>query len=208
MSKLFKPLEATCKILVEQFDQIDEDRKVKLSSLGKYISKVLLANSVPQLIVICTHNSRRSHIGQLWLSAAAEYYGLSEVATYSGGTEGTAFYKSGVRALQDLGFQLMCIQEGDNPLYAIQWKPYMQPYQAFSKAFDQAPNPTEDFAAIMVCTSADEACPIVPGAAFRVALPFNDPKAYDGTDLEAEKYEERAMDIGREMLYVMSIAAQ
>ena len=45
-------------------------------------------------------------------------------------------------------------------------------------------------------------CPIVAGADFRIALPFEDPKAFDDTPLESEKYTERCRQIGREMLYV------
>ena len=88
-------------------------------------------------------------------------------------------------------------------IYNIQWKENQEPYQAFSKRFEESPNPTEAFSAIMVCSEADEGCPFVPGTDFRIALPFKDPKAFDGTSQEEEKYDERCQQIGTEMLYVM-----
>ena len=92
----------------------------------------------------------------------------------------------------------------ENPIYQVRWNEEMAPYAAFSKCYDDPPNPTENFAAIMVCTSADKGCPLVPGCDFRIALPFNDPKAFDDTPLAASKYEERGRDIGRECLYIFS----
>ena len=56
----------------------------------------------------------------------------------------------------------------------------------------------------MVCNSADQGCPIVSGCDFRLSLPYEDPKAYDDTDLESIKYAERCRQIGREMLFVLS----
>jgi hypothetical protein len=56
----------------------------------------------------------------------------------------------------------------------------------------------------MVCSEADQGCPFVPGTDFRLALPFDDPKAFDGTDLQDVKYDERCKQIGTEMLFVMS----
>ena len=80
----------------------------------------------------------------------------------------------------------------------------MAPYPVFSKKYEDDPNPKKDFAALMVCAQADAGCPIVFGSAFRVSLPFDDPKDFDGTEYERQKYDERVGDIGRQMLYVLS----
>ncbi|EDP96903.1 hypothetical protein U8527_01155 [Kordia algicida OT-1] len=156
------------------------------------------------MIVICTHNSRRSHLGQLWLALAADYYKLPTIETFSGGTEATLFHPNAIAAVKRVGFEVSIEAQAKNPIYNIQWKANQEPYQAFSKRFEEAPNPTQEFAAIMVCTEADEGCPFVSGTDFRIALPFEDPKAFDGTPQEEEKYDERCRQIGTEMLYVMS----
>ena len=43
----------------------------------------------------------------------------------------------------------------------------------------------------MTWSQADESCPIVRGAAYRVAIPYDAPKAFDGTKRESAKYDER-----------------
>ncbi|MCK4776283.1 MAG: protein-tyrosine-phosphatase, partial [Candidatus Krumholzibacteria bacterium] len=63
---------------------------------------------------------------------------------------------------------------------------------------------TEDFCAVMTCSQADKNCPVVVGASMRVAIPYDDPKAFDGTDQEAANYDERCRQISREMLYLFS----
>lgn len=203
---LFPAVQTTCERLSAQFDSIPEDRKAVLHQLAIYIQQSIVRSDhqTASVIVICTHNSRRSHMGQLWLQIAADFYGLEGLETFSGGTEATAFNPNAVQAMRSLGLQIEVHQPGDNPVYACQWTESGEPYLAFSTRFDEAPNPTSGFLAIMVCTDADEACPFVPGAAGRLSLPFEDPKAFDGTDLQDAKYLERAEQIGSQMLYVLS----
>ena len=204
-SPLFDELSNYAKELEQNFDSIPEERKNKLRSLSEYLSDKWNSGQTPKVIIICTHNSRRSHLGQLWLATGADYYGLPEIETFSGGTEATAFHPNAVNAVHRAGFKVE-VQDSSasNPVYQISWKVDMDAYQAFSTRFDEAPNPTTEFAAIMVCTEADQGCPFVPGTDFRLALPFDDPKAFDGTDLQDAKYDERCKQIGTEMLFVMS----
>jgi len=202
---IFNDIQETIQKLVSEFNTISSGRKEVLHRLSAYIQQKYDAKKTPQLIVVCTHNSRRSHIGQLWLALAAEHYQLPNIETFSGGTEATAFHPNAIKAMQGLGFKIaVATQRDQNPIYAIQWKEHQELYQAFSKRYDDAPNPTQEFGAIMVCTEADKGCPVVFGSDFRLALPFNDPKAFDGTPLEDEKYTERALQIGTEILYVFS----
>ncbi len=197
-------LAAQCEKLVSEYDLIPKERKEKLRSISKYIATKNAKGHVSNLVVICTHNSRRSHMGQLWLAAAADYYKVKNVQSFSGGTEETQFNSSAVEALYQVGFDIATKDKEFNPIYEVTWSRNMTPHFAFSKQYHKAPNPQKDFAAIMVCTEADAGCPVVSGCDFRIALPFDDPKAFDGTKQEKGKYLERAKQIGREMLYVLS----
>ncbi len=202
---IFPDLKNECDHLTSEFKLIPTERKTQLDKLANYFSEKYKNGVTPSATVICTHNSRRSHMGQLWISVAAAYYGLPTVKTFSGGTAITAFNPRAVKALQDLGFDVTTADASiENPVYQVRWNQEMTPYPAFSKRYDDPPNPSEGFAAIMVCTSADEGCPLVAGCDFRIALPFDDPKAFDDTPLASAKYEERSRDIGREFLYVFS----
>ena len=206
---LYPKIESICQQFEQEYDLIPAKRKTQLQALSDYIFRKLQHKKPVKLVVICTHNSRRSHMGQLWLAVGADYFQLSDIQTFSGGTQATAFNLRAVKALQNTGFDIQTESvETDNPIYHIRWKTGMLPYPAFSKKYEDAPNPTEDFAAIMVCTQADEGCPLVQGCDFRIGLPFDDPKAFDDTPLETNKYEERTQQIGREMLYILDQVKQ
>jgi protein-tyrosine-phosphatase len=189
---------------IQNYDQIPNERKEALQELAQFVSTKLHKNEDAKLIFICTHNSRRSHMSQIWASVAAHYYQIPHIKTYSGGTEATAFNPRAVAALQRAGLEINQTTEGKNPLYKVQLGEDTPPLKAFSKKYDDSANPQHDFAAIMTCSQADEACPFVPGASFRLSLPYEDPKEADGTSQEASRYDERSRQIATEMLYCLS----
>lgn len=187
-----------------EFDRIPEDRRKALRKVAAYVSKQVDSGQDVRLTFICTHNSRRSHMSQLWAQTAAEYFGIPGVSTFSGGTETTAFNPRAVAAMRRAGFRVEKSGEGDNPVYVVSNGRGRQPMTAFSKEYFHESNPQQDFCAVMTCSRADESCPVVRGAAYRVAIPYDDPKAFDGTALESAKYDERCRQISREMLYLFS----
>ena len=201
-------LQAYCSELEGEFARIPEARQQELAELGDYIFEKRQAGEAVQLTVICTHNSRRSHIGQLWLAAAAAYYGVDGVATYSGGTEATAFNPRAVAAMRRAGFSIAGDETETNPRYTATLGEGLPEITLFSKKYDDSANPQRGFGAIMVCSDADAACPFVPGADMRLAIPYEDPKKSDGTTAEAATYDERCRQIGREMLFAMRHASK
>lgn len=197
-------VKSLCAELEKEAHAIPAERTEQLLKVSNYLTRKFSANEVPKIIVICTHNSRRSHLGQIWLAVGAEYYGLPTIQTFSGGTEATAFNPRAVDALRRVGFDVAADQpESTNPLYRISWAKDMVPTEAFSKKYGDDPNPKTDFAAILVCSEADAGCPVVFGCDFRLSLPYDDPKDFDGTEVEAAKYDERLRQIGREMLFCL-----
>lgn len=189
--------------MVSDFDSIPAERKKQLEKLSDYISNKVAAGETAKLNFICTHNSRRSHLAQIWTSVAAHHYGITAIETYSGGTEATAFNPRAVDALERAGFKIEN-PGGDNPRYSVSFSDEAKPLICFSKTFDDAVNPNQNFAAIMTCSDADENCPFVPGAEFRIPITYRDPKESDGTSHEAAVYDERCCQIAREMFYMMN----
>ena len=203
---LFGSIAKYCNERTQEFELIPADRKLILTSIAEYLTEKFQNNSPASLIAICTHNSRRSQFAQIWLAVAADYYDLPSVKLYSGGTETTAFNHRAVSTLRKIGFSVNTQYAGhENPNYLLEWKDDMNPFQMFSKVFSSPENPSSDFAAIMVCSSADEACPFVPGAEKRISLPFEDPKRFDDSPREEEAYLESCQEICREMLYALSL---
>ncbi len=200
----YDKLQPYCETLEAEFDKIAPERKASLEEIGAYIAEKRQRSEPVKVNVICTHNSRRSHMGQLWLEAAAAWYGVDEVQGFSGGTEATAFNTRAVAAMQRAGFEIIADTTGENPHYLVRLGESYPQQELFSKRYDDAVNPSEAFAAVMVCTDADEACPIVPGAERRFSIPYEDPKHFDGTPAETEKYDERCRQIAREFFYLMA----
>ncbi len=182
--------------------EISAERKKVLEPLLAYIQEQVNQNKPVHLNFICTHNSRRSQLSQVWAQTAAAYFGL-EVFCYSGGVEVTSFNERAVASLKRSEFKVE--QNGqENPRYYIYFSEMADPIITFSKTFDNEHNTASEFAAVITCSHADENCPYIPGAAARIPVRYEDPKAFDGTAEEAMKYDERSRQIASEMFYVFS----
>lgn len=192
---------------ISEFDKIPVDRKASLEKLARFVEASNKNGDAAMLVFICTHNSRRSHIAQIWAQTAAHYYETADVQTFSGGTEATAFNARAVAAMKRSGFEIEEESRGSNPTYSVRFDGDAPPMRIFSKVFDDPSNPARGFGAVMTCSHADEACPTVVGASFRIAIPYDDPKDFDGTEQEASMYDERCREISREMLFVFSLLA-
>jgi len=199
----FEELQVYVKERISEFDLITEERKGELRLLAEEVmgSK----SEVVNLIFICTHNSRRSHMAHLWASLGVALFEAKGIVSYSGGTETTAFNPMAVQAMKDAGFRIRTRIPGANPVYLVRYPGNSEGVKVFSKKYTDPPNPVRGFHAIMTCSYADVACPIVTGAVSRHAITYDDPKAFDGTPEVKEGYAERCKQIGREMLFIFSL---
>ena len=197
-------LSKTIEQLISEFDEIPTSRKSLLADLTSFIEGKVKSNQKVKLNFICTHNSRRSHLAQVWAQTAAYYYNIPSVECFSGGTEATAFNPRAVKAMQQAGFDITTKKDGANPVYEVRFSDVVSPLFTFSKKYNDPVNPSKDFVAIMTCSHADENCPLVSGATARIAITYDDPKDFDGTAQEEAKYNERVHEIGREILFAFS----
>ena len=183
---------------------VSEERKEVLQSLVDYIQMKVDTNNIIRLNFICTHNSRRSHLSQIWAQTMAFQFGINNVFCYSGGTEATAMFPKVGEILINQGFEIQQLSKNENPVYAIKFSENEAPIIAFSKTYFDAFNPKSNFGAIMTCNNADEGCPMVFGAEARFPIKYDDPKAFDDTEVMNEKYAERSLQIASEMYFVFS----
>jgi arsenate reductase len=182
--------------------EVSDSRKAILQPLIDFIQTRVDQNAVAHLNFICTHNSRRSQLSQIWAQTAAEYFGIP-VRCYSGGVEVTAFNERAVASLNRSGFQITAEGEG-NPVYTVYYSEQGGGIRAFSKLYDHPENAAPGFAAVMTCSDADENCPFIPGTEARIPVRYEDPKEFDGTPEEVVRYDERSQQIASEMFYVFS----
>lgn len=188
------------------FDKIPEGRKEELKQISEWIQQRRVAGKAIDLLFVCTHNSRRSHLAMIWAAAAADYYHIDNVNTWSGGTEATAFNYRAVQAVERTGVHVTKTGNNlSNPEYLLSFGENGRQLKCFSKKFDSEYNPSFEFCAVMVCSDADRNCPFVPGADYRIGIPYQDPKISDGTEKEEETYDLRCRQIATEMLYVFSL---
>ncbi len=192
--------------IVKQFtaDAISEERKEVLMPLADYIQSKVAEKASIRLNFICTHNSRRSHLSQIWAQAMAYYFGIPQVFCYSGGTEATALFYKVADTLTEQGFEVQALSATNNPIYAVKYAANEGAIICFSKVYNDSFNPKTGFAAVLTCNAADENCPVVFGAEKRFSVKYDDPKAFDGTDLMDAKYQERSLEIAQEMWFVFS----
>jgi Protein-tyrosine-phosphatase len=187
-------------------ENISAERKEALAPLIGYIRDKRQREEAIRLNFICTHNSRRSHLAQIWAQAMSHHFGKGAIQCFSGGTEATAMFPKVAETLREQGFFVQALSDGPNPVYAVKYDENESAVVCFSKTYDDDFNPKGRFAAIMTCDSADEGCPVVFGAEARFPVKYLDPKAFDGTDLQDTKYAERSLEIGQEMWYVFGSA--
>ncbi len=199
---VFNKIENTIAAL--DVETIPKERKETLRPFIEFIQGKHQTKQEIRINFICTHNSRRSHLSQVWAQTMAYHCNIQNVFCYSGGTEATALFPMAAETLRNSGFEINILSEGKNPVYSIKYAENQHPIIGFSKKFDDAFNPTTGFAAILTCSQADEGCPFIAGAEKRFPITFEDPKAFDNTPQQAEKYNERSLQIATELFYVFS----
>lgn len=182
--------------------EIPAERKKLLQVLIEQLQKKQ-SEEAPLLNFICTHNSRRSQLAQIWAHTASIYFNRP-IRSRSGGTEQTAFHPNAVKAIKNSGFKVEPKSGKEQDQYLIYLSDDLPPLKTFSKTFDHPDNQASSFTAVMCCSDANENCPFVPGAEARIPLFYSDPKTSDGTDRESEAYANCCKQIGSEMFYVFS----
>lgn len=197
-SKLSQTLEKVTEI------SVSNERKEVLQPLIDFIQSKVNSKDTIRLNFICTHNSRRSHLSQIWAQTMAFHFEVPNVFCYSGGTEATAMFPKVAETLTNQGYEILKLSEHTNPVYAVKFDANEAAVIGFSKKYNDSFNPEKGFAAIMTCSSADEGCPFIFGAEARIPVRYEDPKAFDGTEFMNAKYEERSLEIASELFYVFS----
>jgi arsenate reductase len=127
-----------------------------------------------RVLFLCTHNSARSQMAEGWLRHLAG----DRFEAHSAGTEATAVRPLAVQAMAEVGIDI-----------AGQASKTLERF--LDQPFDLV---------VTVCDSANEACPIFPGARDRRHWSFEDPAAASGTAAERLAVYRRVRDEIRERI--------
>lgn len=206
MKTLFPPIEAYLAQLSP--NNITEKRKEKLNMISEYIYKKLKQQEPVALNFICTHNSRRSFLTNVWANVLAYHFKLPLIESYSAGTEATEIFSSCLEVLEENGFQISRKSKTPvNPTYEIKFSEAAKKITDYSKSLAQQ-QLNQEFIAILTCDEANQACPMVPRAEIRFALPYQDPKAFDKLPNQKEAYRATNTQIATELLYLFNALAK
>jgi arsenate reductase len=182
--------------------EIDDNRKELLLKIANKIA-VNYNNNDININFICTHNSRRSQLGQVWSFFAADYFKLP-INAFSGGTEVTAFHRNTVKTLTEVGFKFDVDEfSHTNPIYRISFSDDNPSLLGFSKLYNNIENKTPYFV-LTTCNNADENCPFIPEAIDRFHVPYIDPKHSDDSAIQDETYLKTSRIIAAQMYYLFN----
>lgn len=182
---------------------ITAERKKQLQPVVSYLKQTIAIGQSPQLLFVCTENSRRSMLAQVWSEIAAEYFDVKDFGAHSAGSKATALHPNTLAALKRSGLQISVLSEGSNPRYSTAVSESRPPLLLYSKEVNDAALPEKNFAAVMVCVDDAEACPFISNASARIPLPYSDPKKFDGTNEMESAYDRCSLQIAAEMMWVM-----
>lgn len=204
--------------LTTRFDGISPEHEKAARQLAAWLSAGASSSTERAVLVVCTGNSRRSVLGAALGNMASTYYDLSSVRFLSAGRRPTALNPRAASALERIGVEIRATGElaqsgpssEPNPKYLLHFGGSGATQERlraveYSKSLSEAAPPFP-FAALLVCNEADASCPTVPGAAIRIAAPFDDPKAFDGSPFEPREYDRARDEIGRVILYAALLA--
>ena len=180
---------------------ITADKINAIEVLVNTLKKNIDLNIKSKLNFICTHNSRRSQLCQVWSDTMSSYYGYTNILSFSGGTEITEVNKNIIDTLKNTGFSIKKNKDSTNPIYFVN-NGLKKNIKLFSKSYTDNFNSSEKFIAVINCSSADKSCKYVEGASERISLPFNDPGKYDRNRLKCEKYRMSNIEIASSMKYL------
>lgn len=193
-----------CRSLEEEFSLITPKKVEKLNTLRQYILQkqdCQLAN----ILFLCKENSLKSHLAQIWLAVAADYYNYSYVKSYSGGFDTGYVDPDTIRSLQKIGFQIDSYSQSfrHNPYHYVSWTETSSFFLTYSKKYSEEPNPKDTFASIFVCDKPESEYEPLDGSELFLALEYENPKNMKTTDNTTQRYYQLNRQIGREMLYVL-----
>ena len=185
---------------------LEDNLKVRTSSLmsvSKYIRKKSINKNKVNLVFICTHNSRRSQLAQVWAYVASRYYKLDYIVTFSGGTEVSKFNLNAISSLKRAGLEVKKFNNQKPFFYLVKSSKKDLGLKCFSKKYNSDWNPKNNFISIITCSNADKECPNIVGADKKVFIPYKDPKFSDGSDLKKAIYDQSCFIIAQEMFFIM-----
>ncbi len=161
------------------FSRIDsfnpnQKRKKRLDNIASVINENL--NKTRSIVFLCTHNSRRSQICEVWGKVFAEIY-RKKININSAGAFKTVVHSQVYESIVKCGL----VVDNKKEIFFDKKK-----FKLNSKTIDSLT--MKNFIAVMTCSNAEKSCPNDPRSIRNIKMFFNDPRIYDETDKMSREY--------------------
>ncbi|MBC8111544.1 MAG: hypothetical protein H7Y04_10830, partial [Verrucomicrobia bacterium] len=178
-------------------------RRLILHDIATYVINNFLENQFSNLLFVCTHNSRRSQLCQVWGQIAAFHYDLPLVKCFSGGLETENVSEKILQTLEHAGFHVDNpeTQNVYNPQHKVYYSTEFDYISLFSKPYNDAGNPKNNFCTVMNCTPSGEKYQQIDGSKLNVSLIYQNPKDNDDKPDETQVYKQISYKVSLEMFY-------
>ena len=175
------------------FSRIDsfnpnQKRKKRLDNIASVINENL--NKTRSIVFLCTHNSRRSQICEVWGKVFAEIY-RKKININSAGAFKTVVHSQVYESIVKCGL----IVNNKKEIFFDKKK-----FKLNSKTTDSIT--MKNFIAVMTCSDAEKSCPHDPKSIRNIKMFFNDPRIYDETDKMSREYLKTTTYIAEELNYI------
>ena len=175
------------------FSRIDsfnpnQKRKKRLDNIASVINENL--NKTRSIVFLCTHNSRRSQICEVWGKVFAEIY-RKKININSAGAFKTVVHSQVYESIVKCGL----VVDNKKEIFFDKKK-----FKLNSKTIDSLT--MKNFIAVMTCSNAEKSCPNDPRSIRNIKMFFNDPRIYDETDKMSREYLNTTIYIAEELNYI------
>jgi len=166
----------------------EKDKKNLLDDIISKIQKSLKITN--NIVFLCTHNSRRSQLCQVWGIILSKIYNI-DLKFNSAGTEKTEVNKNILYCFSHIGLEV----KGNKIIYED------LSISLHSKLLDEIqPN---KFISIMTCSDAEKSCPSDSRSIKNISMTYQDPKVFDYKEKEKDEYLKTSKLIAKELNYVL-----
>ena len=166
----------------------EKDKKNYLDDVVSKIEKILpITNNI---VFLCTHNSRRSQLCQVWGSILSKIYNI-DLKFNSAGTEKTEVYKTVFYCFSNVGVEIK-----DSKVFYRDLSLSLN-----SKVLEEIQS--DKFISIMTCSDAEKSCPSDSRSIKNISMTYQDPKVFDYTEKEKDEYLKTSKLIAKELNYVL-----
>ncbi len=165
--------------------------KNKKNHLDEIVSEINAGLAkTDNIVFLCTHNSRRSQLCQIWGSILSKIYKI-DLNFHSAGSEKTEVHKNIFYCLSNAG-----VKVGDNKIHFEDLTINLR-----SKRLGEIK--AKKFIAIMTCSDAEKSCPTDPRSIKNIKIIYEDPKIFDNSEREKEEYYKTSKSIAEDLNYII-----